>query len=887
MGIKEYRATGGNAALLKDYHRKSDSLVQWQINFLPYSEQTYAFDYLGSGNHGIYSGSEYYPYLNSNYDLRYKSIECFKTDKVIVDFGSYLEKDSIIFKDKYVVKYKLADGNVLNFTGVAKADTNYIYAYRGDEKIGKISVNTYKKKSYKVVLVSVNGANLPNISKLEEYLNVVYKQSVDTIEIATDTLTVNGLDKFSHGGSGVLTVYNDDQKTVLRAYDSRMVTGVYYLFFIDNVTDKKDGNGTMVSGYMPRGYNAGFIYDGGSPHTIAHELGHGIAGLEHVFKNSSSSGKTQNLMDYSSGEQLWHFQWDEIQDPSRVWMKWNKDEEEGEWTTDGHYYLFTYLGMLMGMDYAEAERYGRYAEEPDSHVFTKEDNQTITMGNNKEVKVFHNYFEEGDTLPEHKATLLGNNDRYYDKKGREIIFVKGMSLYNWGAIKLTAKDILNGYVDIKDNILEHSNIKVNDRLNYRLYFNPIYMVENTTWAIDELQQRNHALSSGYHGVELAVTAYAIKNAEQLGLQHDIKSYLLHRFGDVFAHFKYEGDEPKTKEELRKSRKYTDRTLNEYISALEYFFKNYVRFDVPKYYPYEGKIFPEDGIYQDGDKFYSTYSENVTKQQIIKFYLTTKSSIKRLSKLDFQNSKQLCQEWVANRDYQEVFSDDNSKMFATVEYFSYYYSFPELKKLLLKVINLTADAKQNDKVMYGDAVTCMSGFTSGHAVDETAPDEIFRRPALFMLYVKRAAELLNIINHNEDQSNIIDAVNTIQSIVEWGLDAVNEGNVDVNARLDGVFSFLIECEKHKNDNEFYVYIPIKFLPKEIDEGLAWLMYSGKFNDWDLFVWDFTRGANNQRGVLERYLSDKGYSVVEPKIVNKVQDDMHNTTPSYIGLKIRKK
>ncbi|MBR4264866.1 MAG: hypothetical protein IKQ46_02300 [Bacteroidales bacterium] len=45
MGIEEYRATGGNAALLKDYHRKSDSLAQWQINFFPYSEQIYAFDY--------------------------------------------------------------------------------------------------------------------------------------------------------------------------------------------------------------------------------------------------------------------------------------------------------------------------------------------------------------------------------------------------------------------------------------------------------------------------------------------------------------------------------------------------------------------------------------------------------------------------------------------------------------------------------------------------------------------------------------------------------------------------------------------------------------------------------------------------------------------------
>ena len=193
MGIKEYRATGGNAALLKDYHRQSDSLAQWQINFLPYSEQIYAFD-------------------------------------------SWIKK-------------------------------------------------------------------------------------------------------------------------------------------------------TPVSGYMPRGYNAGFIYDGGSPHTIAHELGHGIAGLEHVFENSSSCGKTKNLMDYSAGDELCHFQWDEIQDPSRVWMKWNKDESEGEWTTDGHYYLFAYLGMLMGMEYADAEQYGTYAERPDTYVLHDEDikNGKIILGKDEEV----------------------------------------------------------------------------------------------------------------------------------------------------------------------------------------------------------------------------------------------------------------------------------------------------------------------------------------------------------------------------------------------------------------------------------------------------------------------------------------------------------------------
>jgi hypothetical protein len=837
---------------------------------------------------------------------------------VIVDFGSYPERDSVVFKDKWGVKLKVSKGNILNFSGVTDADTNYIYAYRGDEKIGKLSVNTYKPQTKYIEFVSVNGAKIDK-SITAEGLSKIFNCAVVNFKIESKSLDIQDLKIFTHGGSNWHSVYNDDQKKVLNAYDKQMKDGIYYLFFIDNVQDKKDSLGTSVSGYMPRGYNAGFIYDCGSLHTVAHELGHGIGNLEHAFTNSSNSGKTKNLMDYALGEELWHFQWDAIQDPSRVWMKWNKDESEGEWTTDGHYYLFTYLGVLMGMNYADAERLGRYAEEPDSHVFSKEDGKTVIMGDNKEVEVFNNYFEEGDLLPAHTASLIGSKDRYYDKKGREIRFATtGLSLYNWGQISLTAQDIFNGYVDVKDNILEHSQkIKVNDKLNYRLYFKSktTYMAENTTWVIDELQQRNHALSSGYHGVELAVTAYAIKNAVQLGMKDDVHRYLLHRFGDVFAHFKYDGDEAKTKEMLRNSTKYTNISLNEYIGALDYFFQTKV-IQVSLNQEISGKIIEEEGIYSDGNMFYSTYPQDDTKRRLIMFYLTTKSSVKRIS-YDYLRLKQLIpklvDDWNSHRDIKEKSSDakigkngisallnPSSKMSIELleqqaknnsdllNYFGEYYSFPEFKDLLLKVIKTKAYAIQNDKVMYGDAVTCVSGWTTGHADDGTAPDEILRRSELFMLYVKRAAELLNIIRGVDNiQLGVDDAVKTIQSAVEWGLEASNAREINVNARLDGVFSFLIECEKHKNDNEFYVYIPIKFLPKEIDEGLAWLMYSGKFNDWDLFVWDFTRGANNQRGVLERYLSDKGYSVVEPKIVNKVQDDMHNTTPSYIGLKIRKK
>ncbi|MBQ9214268.1 MAG: hypothetical protein IJ150_10080, partial [Bacteroidales bacterium] len=323
MGIKEYRATGGNAALLKDYHRKSDSLAQWKINFLPdTATQIYGFDYLGSGNHGIFSGSEYYPSVNG-YDLRYKSVECYKTDKVIVDFGSYPEKDSVVFKDKYGVTLKLSKGNVLNFTGVAKPDTNYIYAYRGDEKIGKLSVNTYQQTHKTVVLVSVNGAKLPRTDEIQKYLNDIYKQAVIEWYVEEDNINIPDLKKFTHGGSSWTGVYNDDQKKVLESYDDKIEKDKYYLFFVNNAIT----NG--VAGYMPKYFQCGFIYNGGSPRTIAHELGHGAFGLEHVFKGEIK-GNTDNLMDYNFEEKLWYFQWNENHNPKFKMFKWRQDEKDAE-----------------------------------------------------------------------------------------------------------------------------------------------------------------------------------------------------------------------------------------------------------------------------------------------------------------------------------------------------------------------------------------------------------------------------------------------------------------------------------------------------------------------------------------------------------------------------
>ncbi|MBP5370083.1 MAG: hypothetical protein J6Z01_16690 [Bacteroidales bacterium] len=339
MGVKEYKFAGDDRHLLNEYHRQLDSLGEWQINFSKYDKQTYAFDQIGSGNHGIFATDEYYP-RSGDYDFRYKSVECGKTDKVKVDFGSYPQADSVVFKDKYGVTLKLTQDNLLTFTGVSKADTNYIYAYRGDKKIGKLFLNTYQKKTYKVVLISVNGAKLPNVQDLENYLNKVYRQCADSFKIETRKLQVSGIENFTHGGTKVAgSVWNASQKAVLEAFGEKYEDNTAYLFFIPKA--ETDG----VAGYMPRYYPYGFIYPGAANRTIAHELGHGIAGLEHPFPESQVSGSTQNLMDYRDGTELWHFQWDMLQDPSRKIFKWWQNEQGAQdlkptqTTSDSLFYL--------------------------------------------------------------------------------------------------------------------------------------------------------------------------------------------------------------------------------------------------------------------------------------------------------------------------------------------------------------------------------------------------------------------------------------------------------------------------------------------------------------------------------------------------------------------
>lgn len=490
--------------------------------------------------------------------------------------------------------------------------------------------------------------------------------------------------------TSLLSLESKDMKDLTQAYteehpevkDSKDA----YIFICPSAKDKN------VKGDMPRNKSVGYVFSSATTYgtdtdawTIAHELGHGIFDLEHTFDFGVNKNTTKNLMDYSQGTDTKVWQWTVMDNHPSYTLPFLEDAEDSQWTTDGHYYLFTYIGMLMGVPYDIAEKYGRWAESPDTHVLSEED---INRG----------------------YVIMGKNKKVY----------------------------------VRDK-------KVGD------------MLENTTWAIGRLQQLYHALTGGYHGVELAFTTYAIKHASELDMQEDVESYLLHRFGDVFAHLDISND----------ILGFQDRPLNDYTDWVESFFKNKKKLEYnvnTKESNIEDIKGKGEGVYFVDSKFYSTYDELTTKKKIVKSILSTKSEIN-----------------VDCGELQEFFKNEMS-------------------------LTLSTWAGQNVYRMYGDvAVWWCLDLTFGHKSDGTKPDEILRRKNLFLLYVTRAIELYPILYKEAKVFDDKNPYDLIKDVLDWG-----ENHAEESEKLDGIFRFLIEIEKSKDPNKksCVFEIPIKSLPTEI-------------------------------------------------------------------------
>lgn len=199
---------------------------------------------------------------------------------------------------------------------------------------GGVRVKAYDLKRHKLSIVPV-GNSQPSFTKaeLQSALNSIYAQAVTEWEVTfEERLDADGLTVTPEVNE---TDYSNDMRAIWRAYVGQRtpVPGTTYLFIIQGFADNPD----MV-GYMPLRSGYGFLTPTATPRDAAHELGHGVFNLRHTFSDNNvvnlPEGSTKNLMDYSTGSELFKYQWDYIHNPEGGLFVFEDSEEGAMW--DSH-----------------------------------------------------------------------------------------------------------------------------------------------------------------------------------------------------------------------------------------------------------------------------------------------------------------------------------------------------------------------------------------------------------------------------------------------------------------------------------------------------------------------------------------------------------------------
>ena len=267
----------------------------------------------------------------------------FDSKKVIFRTFTGEEWPSELNSDKQSYTVTVKPGSTSGAT-----DLLALYQPKGSDKpelVGKLKIYTYNAVNKEVVLVPVEKATIPD--GLADELARIYKPyGVNlTVSKALDPLyeiwwDTDGDHLLDATGTSRLSRYSDEMRRMNSAYRldraQKFKKEALYLFVLAGA---KTDDGLPLLGDMPRGKQFGYIFTKSNPNpatTAAHELGHGIFRLAHIFDDYGyPQGKTDNLMDYPStssgqagGKELVKYQWDILHDTGIA--GWLDDAQEGQ-----------------------------------------------------------------------------------------------------------------------------------------------------------------------------------------------------------------------------------------------------------------------------------------------------------------------------------------------------------------------------------------------------------------------------------------------------------------------------------------------------------------------------------------------------------------------------
>ena len=283
-----------------------------------------------------------------NYNVLYKAISNAPqpTDQLIANatFSNGKTADDIVFKTKQGTavpatwngniatltlekQYDFAKDEILATVKPADSTENFDIA-------GKVNVWHLQQRQVNVTLVpvgtgTVNSAIADGLNAIYNPVGVHFNVMVDSpIAMDQNIWDGNGNGRLDIGDSSVLANYTAEERAIYNYYKAqRPVQGqMYYVFVLGNDIMTTDSS---TEGFMPLKRQYGFVFNpNNAARAIAHELGHGVFGLEHPFTEYEiPQGSTDLLMDYGRGTAFAHMDWQTIHAPGLQLYLFQGDEE--------------------------------------------------------------------------------------------------------------------------------------------------------------------------------------------------------------------------------------------------------------------------------------------------------------------------------------------------------------------------------------------------------------------------------------------------------------------------------------------------------------------------------------------------------------------------------
>ncbi|GAA4278348.1 fibronectin type III domain-containing protein [Aquimarina mytili] len=318
---------------------------------------TYYFDNFPEGVDSNTLKDQYQTLAMANgevYYVPFKAVSDIKGEDVITAKATFSDSsittNDIVFKTKEGVKISASwEGNIATLS--LKKKSGYLIekilaTVKPKETDGKYTVagafnlvhlGAEDTKGINVVIVPINGVNIT--SNIKGQINDIYnKAGVNfTIKVGSrlqlpenvwDVENTN--EKLDIGDSSILSYYSPEESAINAYYKANgdYNKEAYYVFLTDLPTTDDS-----IEGFMPLKSQFAFVFNStNQSRTIAHELGHGVFGLEHPFVTYETPEKsTDFLMDYTGETLLNHMDWKNMHAPGFK-LYWFQDDEEGEYT---------------------------------------------------------------------------------------------------------------------------------------------------------------------------------------------------------------------------------------------------------------------------------------------------------------------------------------------------------------------------------------------------------------------------------------------------------------------------------------------------------------------------------------------------------------------------